>query len=72
MSEGTCKTCPWFAPGRSGRVYREESNRWVGADAAVTKGQCRLNPPELSSWPTTWDDMWCGRHPYRQTEVPHE
>jgi len=46
MSDGTCKTCPWFASGRGGRVYREESDRWVGADAAVTNTECERDAAE--------------------------
>ena len=65
MSDATCKTCPWW--------------QTLGNVAFGTEddGQCRIHPPRenhgVDGWPhTSGNKDWCGRHPARQTQVPHE
>ena len=56
MNNPTCKTCPYwerYAPDAAGHPHS-----W---------GQCLRHPPQvipqMSCWPETTEDEWCGEHP---------
>jgi hypothetical protein len=68
VSEGTCKTCPFWDASPADRGDAAERECRVRSPAAWSVPHREAAPARDAMWPWTRADDWCGEHPARQRD----